>query len=202
MSAPLPDLIDPWHAVQAGFAFAGDVPLERLPRLAESVLGADGPARYTIAFGRDADGRAVVRGRVSMTLRLTCQRCLESLAVPVDVPIALALAQSATDAQALGLAAIADVPDGLDPLPLGRDPICPMDLVEDELLLAIPLVPSHRAQECRAAAPQAPTQGGVERRENPFAVLAALRGQDRAPGLQESAGESAAERGSQTGAEP
>jgi len=197
MSAPLPDLIDPWHAVQAGFAFAGDVPLERLPRLAESVLGADGPARYTIAFGRDADGRAVVRGRVSMTLRLTCQRCLEALAVPVDVPIALALAQSATDAQALGLAAVLDVPDGLDPLPLGRDPICPMDLVEDELLLAIPLVPSHRADECRAAAP-VPTQAGVERRENPFAVLAALRGKDRGAGPLESAAGSE----SQTGAEP
>jgi len=193
MSAPLPDLIDPWHAVQAGLAFAGDVPLERLPRLAEAVLGAAGPASYNIAFGRDAQGRAVVRGHVSMTLRLTCQRCLEALAVVVDVPIALALAQSATEAQALGLAAVAEVPDDLDPLPLGPDPICALDLVEDELLLAIPLVPVHPAEECRAADPVS-VHAALERRDNPFAVLAELRGKNRAPGSNG--------RGAQTEAEP
>ena len=105
MSAPLPDQLDPWRAVQHGSSFAGVVPLQSLPRLAAAVLGAEGPARYAIEFGRDGDGRAVARGRVSMTLQLTCQRCLEAIAVEVDATIALALVRRVAGADDLGLTA-------------------------------------------------------------------------------------------------
>ncbi len=176
MSAPLPDWIDPWHAVQAGASFAGIVPLDCLPRLAEAVLGSDGPCRYELAFGRDPQGRAVALGRVSMTLHLICQRCLGELAVPVDVPIALALVRVAAGADVLGLAAVDDLPEELDPMPLGRDPIRPLDLVEDELLLAVPQIPLHPAQDCRPARSQV-AESPAARRDNPFAVLAALRSQ-------------------------
>jgi uncharacterized protein len=184
MSAPLPDQLDPWRAVQHGSSFAGVVPLQSLPRLAAAVLGAEGPARYAIEFGRDADGRAVARGRVSMTLQLTCQRCLEAIAVQLDATIALALVRRVSGADDLGLAAIEGVPEDLDAVPLGQDPIRPLDLVEDELLLAIPQIPLHAAQECGSSGSPAPPES--ETRDNPFAVLAALRGRDSGTGSDES----------------
>jgi uncharacterized protein len=117
-----------------------------------------------------------------MTLHLTCQRCLEAMAVPVDATIALALVRGVAGADDLGLAAVEGVPEELDALSLGQDPIRPLDLVEDELLLAIPQIPLHLAQECGAPEPSALPQSEPEGRENPFAVLAALRGKDRGPG--------------------
>jgi uncharacterized protein len=175
MSAPLPDQLDPWRAVQAGSAFAGTVPLERLPRLAQAVLGAEGPASYELAFGRERDGQAVARGRVSMTLRLLCQRCLGELSVPVEATIGLALVRDASGADALGLAAIPGVPDDLDALPLGQDPIHPLDIIEDELLLALPAVPAHPPAACGADLTGAAAPAPEGPREHPFAVLAAWR---------------------------
>ena len=119
-----------------------------------------------------------------MTLHLTCQRCLEAMAVHVDAPIALALVHSVVGADDLGLSAVEGVPEDLDPLPLGQDAIRPLDLVEDELLLAIPQIALHPVQTCGSAGSPAPP--AEEMRENPFAVLAALRGKDRVPGSDES----------------
>lgn len=182
MSAPLPDQIDPWRAVKLGSSFDGEIPLERLPRLAEAVVGAAGPVRYTLAFGRDSQGRAVARGQVSLSPTLICQRCLEPLTLAVDAPIALALVKAVSEADSLGLTAIVGVPDGLDPLPLGDEPICPLDLLEDELLLALPQIPLHPSADCPAAGLSPPPPDAAGERDNPFAVLAALRG---APGTDE-----------------
>jgi uncharacterized protein len=101
------------------------------------------------------------------------------MAVHVDAPIALALVHGVAGADDLGLAAVEGVPEDLDPLPLGQDAIRPLDLVEDELLLAIPQIALHPVQKCGWAG--SPVPPALERRENPFAVLAALRGKDRAP---------------------
>lgn len=120
-----------------------------------------------------------------MTLLLTCQRCLEAMAVPVNASIALALVRSVAGADALGLEAVEGVPDDMDALPLGQDPIKPLDLVEDELLLAIPQIPLHAMQDCGSAALPAPHEGEPVRYDNPFAVLAALRGKDRGPGSEQ-----------------
>lgn len=181
MSAPLPDQLDPWRAVQAGYSFAGEIPLERLPRVAEAVLGAEGPARYELTFGRDPDGQATIRGQVSMTLRLLCQRCLTQMLLPVAATVALGLTRATSGADALGLAAVEGLPEDLDPLPLGREPISPLDLVEDELLLAIPQIPSHPAGECRATASPSLEPPPPAVRDNPFAALAALRRKDADP---------------------
>lgn len=146
-----------------------------MPRLAEAVLGADGPACYALTFGRDSEGLATLRGRVWMRLRLRCERCLDDLVIPTDAEVALGLTLATTGADALGLTAVEGLPDDLDPLPLGREPIRPLDLVEDELLLAIPQVPMHPEGDCRMAESVAGPPAPAPVRENPFAALAALR---------------------------
>jgi len=183
MSAPLPELLDPWRAVQFGAAFAGEAPLETFPRLValvnEGVLRAAGSAHYALRFERDERGRAVARGRVSMVLRLTCQRCLGEVEVPVDAAIALALVRAVGEAARLGLAAVPEVPAHLDPLPLGDEPVHAMDWVEDELLLAIPQVPMHPRGHCTAGVTAVGGAVVPARPASPFAILAAL--QERHP---------------------
>lgn len=186
MSAPLPDQLDPWRAVHNGSSFSGLASLQSLPRLAAAVLGADGPARYEIAFGRDGDGQPVARGHVSMTLNLTCQRCLELVSFPVDARIALVLVQSVAGADDTSFAAVGGVPEGLEVLPMEQGPIRPLDLIEDELLLAIPLIPMHSSRDCGSLGAPGPLLREPDRRQTPFAVLAELRGRDPDLGSDES----------------
>jgi uncharacterized protein len=160
-------------------AFAGSATLAQLPRLAAAVVGADGPARYTLAFERDATRQAVALGQVAMDVRLRCERCLGEVGLSLELPIALALVHAASDSDRLGLDQVPEVADHYDPLPIGEEPINPLDLIEDELLLALPLAPIHAVGECQAALPPAPIDsaqaGALDEKKNPFAVLAALK---------------------------
>lgn len=185
MSAPLPDRLDPWRAVQSGAAFEGEAALDELPRLAAAVIGADVPVRYSLRFELDGQGRALVSGSVSTVLRLTCQRCLGEVPVLVDTPIAIALVRASSDADRLGLTRIAGLPDDLDAMPVGDEPIHVMDWVEDELLLAIPQVPMHPPGLCEPDAVAVPNDDALVKAESPFAVLGALRGTKTGPGADE-----------------
>ena len=179
MSAPLPQYLDPWRAALTRAAFVGCVTLAKLPRLAEAVIGAEGPACYDLRFEQDAEGRAVVLGRVTLMARLVCQRCLGDLSYLLDVPIALALVRSAVDSDDLGLTEVPGIPDHLEPLPvMGDMPIHPLELIEDELLLAIPLVSMHGMGECQVEMPMDPAvadSSETDTRQHPFAVLATLK---------------------------
>lgn len=132
-------------------------------------------ARYELRFGRDRQGRSVVLGRVQARLRLPCQRCLEEVEIPVDAPIALALIRRDEDAL--------DLPEHLDPWLVTEDRLNPLDLVEDELLLAVPQIPRHPAGMCgpglsagdRIKAPASDTDAGSDATRRPFAILASLK---------------------------
>lgn len=178
MSAALPQNLDPWRAAQAHVGFAGSATLAELPRLAEVVVGADSPASYSLRFELDAEGRAVVLGRVTLAVRFICQRCLGELQYRLDVPIAWALSRFDVESDALGHADVPGIADRLEPLSVGGDLIHPLELIEDELLLAIPLVPMHEAGECQAEISAVLIDDGIGETDvskNPFAILAALK---------------------------
>lgn len=167
--------INPWRAVAVEQAFEGWACASDLPRLSGVLAALDGaaewPARYRMRFGRDPEARAVVVGRASLTLRLVCQRCLGEVGVPMDVPLALALVRTESEDEAL--------PAHLDPVVVGEGGIRPLDLVEDELLLAIPQFPLHAEGDCEAlAAGSAEGPVPTSRRDNPFSALARLQVSD------------------------
>lgn len=130
---------------------------------------------YELLFARDQKGRCIVTGRVRATLRLRCQRCLDEVGVPVDAPIALALIRREEDAR--------DLPEDLDPWIVADERLNPMDLVEDELLLALPAIPRHPLGDCaagpiepgEAAASPGDEAAGSGARRRPFEILAALK---------------------------
>jgi len=108
---------------------------------------------------------------------VTCQRCLRPMEIRIDETISLNLVQGLDEAERLS--------DGHDPLLVGNDGVKPLDLVEDELLLAIPHVPRHANEEdCDVEAwrsQQIPLQSQDQEvdveTENPFSELARLKEQ-------------------------
>lgn len=190
MSASFPDLLDPRKAVTQGAVFKGELALRRLPRLTQLLWrdAADRPVaedgepgrgmvRYRFEFGPDSDGRATVCGVVAARLPLRCQRCLERYDLIVDSRVSLALVTGLDEASAL--------PPQYEPLMVEDRLIRPADLVEDELVLAVPAIPRHQDGECQP--PSVPTDDGpasVEQENpspmavpvrHPFASLAALK---------------------------
>jgi uncharacterized protein len=163
--------IDPWGAVAAEQRFEGEAFASDLPRLSDALSDIGGvaewPARFDLRLGQDSESRPVALGRVALTLCLVCQRCLGEVRIPLDVPIAVALARD--ESQEAGL------PDHLDPVVVEEDGIRPLDLVEDELLLAMPQVPLHAEGDCEPLAREF-SQGPAPApsRVNPFAVLVGL----------------------------
>lgn len=184
MSGALPDLVDPWRAVRARAVFSGTLAASRLQRLVEAVEGLGGTVvpdiSYDMRFERRPDGLCVVLGRVSARVILTCQRCLSDVDIGVDAPIAVALVRTDEAAR--------DLPPDLDPLVVTDDVLCPLDLVEDEVLLGIPPVPRHELGACPegshagagvqlfgSATEEHVAEASMSEQSNPFAVLAALK---------------------------
>lgn len=154
MSSPLPDLLDPWRAVGNRAVFTGRLELSRLPRLGEILLDTTGEVAFRLEFLRDEGRRPVVLGEAKAELHLCCQRCLREMKYPVDARIALALVTGIDEATRL--------PERYDPLLVSGGMIRPFELIEDELLLALPQIPAHRAGACSTAAGRSVAAAAVQ----------------------------------------
>jgi uncharacterized protein len=157
--------VDPWRLAAQGRTLTGRIALDSLPRLAPA-LADGGEAEYRLAFHLDGEHRAVVSGHVSAGLVLQCQRCLGPMLVPVDSHFELAFVH--------GLDEAARLPESYEPALTEDGWVRPAELVEDELLLALPPVPLHDAADC-AAERMEPMPDDGPQADNPFAALAALR---------------------------
>lgn len=99
----------------------------------------------------------------------TCQRCLQPFSVLLDIDRAFRFAATEAQAEALD----ADSEDDVLALTVPFDLI---GLIEDELLLAWPLVPRH--EQCAQPSHRAGTDPGAA---SPFAALAAWKGRAAKP---------------------
>lgn len=166
MSRGLPERGDPLRLAELDRAFQGELPLATFRRLAENIKPARGSAWYRVRFERDQKGRAWVQGRVRATLPLTCQRCLEAFGFPVERQWRLALIRQPAEEALLA--------EGEDAF-LVTDPGMRLaELVEDELILALPLVPRHADYE-HCSMPDNPAADEMEPAPGAFAELARLR---------------------------
>ncbi len=136
-------VIDGFEFASAGATQQGVWPLSDFPRLRD-VLAADaGEVAYEISGVRDERGRPGLRLKVRGTLRLRCQRCLEPMPFEVQTDETLVLA--ATLAEIHAEPADAHAPDRV----VAGKEMALRDLIEDELILAVPYAPRH--ESCSAA---------------------------------------------------
>jgi len=171
MAAGLPEFIDPLSWAESGHRLQGALRVSDMSRLKASLHSPDGDGEIQVDLqaGVDEQGVRFVRGRIRGVLTVTCQRCLEAMALTVDSRVALGLVMSHSETDLL--------PEPYEGLVLDRRSIPLMRIVEDELLLALPIVAMHAEPACQpddrpGEAVQDDTQG---ERPNPFAALARLK---------------------------
>jgi uncharacterized protein len=173
MSVELPEVLDAWRMVAARRGFEGILPLSSMARLRDSLCDDEGEARYEIEFDRDALQVPYVELRIQAALPLVCQRSLQRFLQPVQVVQRLALVPADTDLEA----AEAGLPEGYEVLPVPADgALRPAELVEDELILAVPVVAIAPGGE--ALEREWPATAEEMDEASPFAALAALKKHD------------------------
>ena len=170
MSANLPETVDATRMLSGRRCFAGSLPVTAFPRLVEALERREGTVSYALEFGRDALGIDFLEIRAQCVVWLVCQRSLEPYQQPLDVLQRLGLIRR--EADEAGLA------EGYEALLLPEDrQLHPRELIEDELILALPLVPARLDVELPAeyVATEEPIEVAAQTKPNPFAALAALK---------------------------
>lgn len=174
MSRDFPNWIDVGRAAQAGRRFAGQARLEWMPRVLDLL---DSPAAedaiaFEIAASCDEQNVARLDVHVHGEVPMICQRTLKRYWQAIDsaAPVAVVADE----------AMVAGLPENLEPkiAPEGRVRL--VDLVEDELLLALPLVPrdpdSAPVDDAGGGFGDGPgSEAGEQEPRGPFAELARLR---------------------------
>jgi uncharacterized protein len=160
---PTRPVIDGLEFARTGLHLRGEWPLADFPRLRDALRADSGVLAYEVQGVPEEQGSPALRLRLDGTLVLTCQRCLGTLEFPLHVGVSLLLAATQAEIDAEPLEA-----DGPERIVAGKEmPV--HDLIEDEVLLAIPIAPRHE----RCASQGAPAPG---ERHMPFAGLRTLLG--------------------------
>lgn len=165
-------LINPWQLAAHNERLEGELVLAALPRLlALNCTG--GSVSLVLEGGIDEKNVRFLKGRLRADVELICQRCLCPLRLTLDTAVCLGLARSEAEVNRL--------PDSYEPLLTSEDKISLPELVEDELLLALPQIPRHEDwRECEANGYVAPIHAPVEaQRRQPFAALERLLPQSK-----------------------
>lgn len=173
MCGDLPDLVDLASEAARNGSYKGMLDCRKLSRLRDQLFDAQASqVSFDLSFYRDEEGRNVVAARLSGSLLLQCQRCLGPVELPLDSRIRLAVVSGIDEGNRL--------PEDYEPLWTEGRLVRPVDVLEDDLILSVPLVPLHGGEACET--PQMKSSDVVHDRDrteqperHPFAALAGLR---------------------------
>lgn len=167
MSRDIPEVVDAGRMVASRRRFEGRIGLGELPRLSGLLDRAEGEAVFSLEFDQDPTLRVpFVEVEVDAELPLQCQRTLERFLLPVRLKQRHGLLRDEADEAGLPLGYEALLVDESGDLRL-------LELVEDELILAVPLIPVKPGSE--SVASEWPATEEEIAQASPFAALAALK---------------------------
>ncbi len=150
--------------------FEGDIALSELTRLGEllhsDVSGQeDRKISVRFEFVRNEYDIPMIKGQLQTSLELECQRCLQPLDMPLELEFQLMVDASDDLVRDSSLDTIYSDDGFIDIL----------EVIEDELILAAPLVALHEDSSCNEHWQASATEPEAAAKENPFAVLQRLK---------------------------
>jgi len=167
-SQQIPQRLDPFKYIGGGLELAGSVALERLTRLDDLLANKQGNVQISIRFSRDEQKFAVVSGEIETEVNLVCQRCRAVDTISIASEFRFALLRKEADIQSL--------PESYEPMLLDKPELDIYELIEEELILALPIVHYHEEGNCSEALQKSFGKDvNVEEKPNPFSVLEKLK---------------------------
>ena len=140
MPPELPETIDPMRLAKTGKELSGSYDLRQFDRVNASFEdGSDAQVLFKLEFSRDDENQLFsVVGDLQTTLPQVCQRCMQPMQHQLSAMIKMAIVSNEAEAE--------NLPAEFEPYIYTGVPVKLQDFIEDELLLAMPLVSLHKEQ--------------------------------------------------------
>lgn len=162
--------LDPFKAADQGRRLEFSVPLSSFKRLQGILLENEGEVNCKFVFSRGEGNESWLQFEYCARLTLRCERCLGKVTQLLEDTIRLRLIDSAMELAS----------DDEESIEVGESGIYLPDVIEDELLLALPLIPKHgQYEQCDPESVRWLKTGDGpstdEQAESPFAILRKLK---------------------------
>ena len=174
LTGPLPEKVDHRKLVNDQAKLEGTIPLVNFSRLVQPLKSDQGNVQVSLGFRKGRKHRIIVAGKAAVNVSLECQACLGSQDFLLEVKLLLTIVGTQS--------ALLELPQEEDGLLVEDKLVVLVDLIEDELMLGLPMVARHADGDCDDVyrlpepplEPLAVTEEGTYR---PFAGL--LDGQEK-----------------------
>jgi uncharacterized protein len=167
----IPVTIDPYRTAQKRSSFDGILQLQNLTRLSEQLSNTDGDVAVIVHCGNDEQGLVYIEGEAQCTVQVRCERCGDDMTLNINSSFAYTPVKGDDSAQE-------EIPQRYDVIETDEHgEVNLRQLVEDELILALPLFPMHDEGQCDPNKLQM-SWGEIEpepEKPNPFAILQELK---------------------------
>ena len=114
--------------------------LGQFGRLGDYLADPGGDVQIELQFRRGKGQRTLILGDVNASVVVVCQYCLEQMTVALSSAINLLVVDSTE--------ALLALPQGQDGVVCETEMLTLGDVVEDELIVSLPMVPRHAQGEC------------------------------------------------------
>ena len=138
MSRALTGWYDPGLLGSQQASLSGDIHVKSLRRLCELLDSEEGTVKAEFRFDQRQPQCVTVEIDYEAALAVVCQRCLEPFTLSLADHSALAIVEPDGSEDY--------APEGFEPLLLEEAKLQPVALLEDELIMALPLVPRHEEE--------------------------------------------------------
>ena len=143
MSPDLPLTIEPKRLARNGEVIAGQYAIHDMQRLGGLLLDQAGLVIFRLEFiYDDKQNIPFISGEIKAQVKIQCQRCLGGMELKINNPVYLGIVADCAESIAL--------PDGCEPLQTGEASLSLQGMIEDELILALPISAMHNANVCKA----------------------------------------------------
>jgi uncharacterized protein len=164
----LPEKINPYRFAEARNQLHGVLHVKDMSRLRQSLADDSGEIKIDLQFGVDEQGISFLRGQLETQLTLQCQRCMETFVYEIVGNFLSGIVKSEEEAK--------ELPEIYEPVIAAEGELVIQDMIEDELIVSLPIVPRHDLKACNVQSSKVMLGSEKELEEdNPFKVIEFLR---------------------------
>ena len=140
LTPTLPECVNPHLLAEENVVLEGDIPLPRFTRLTDYLCERCGAVRITLQFHKGKHRPLLIIGKARTTLTMQCQYCLDPVEVAVEADLDLVYVERDESSASLDESADGILAEG--------DSIDLVAIVEDDLILSLPMVARHGSGDC------------------------------------------------------
>jgi uncharacterized protein len=165
----LPVQVNPFRFAENAKELRGTLLLKNMQRLLPSLMAEAGEVEVAMQFGTDQQGVRFLKAHYVTDVTLQCQRCMEAFHYGINNEVLAGLV--ATEAEGNTL------PEAYDALIVEGNNLILADIIEEELIISLPIVPMHAPEQCKMKTPIIIANCIDEEitKEHPFKIIESLK---------------------------